>query len=430
MKRTLPLFAVLHILAVAVIATPSKADEGEFRIFTDKKGQKIEAILLKVAPNWEKMKIRRKDGKEFETEIVNLSLDDQQFIKDWIKSNPVKTDYRLDVAIDRKLIKTNKQKFGSNGYSIETKVYQAEIKVTNLSREDLLAPVISYIMVSKEGVHVFPDSTGTLTFNAVNPSETNTPTTIRGEEVGQDIAYNRETGITTKPIKIDRVEYELSEDLYKDKFLGIIVQIKDQQGNLLKEAFSDGTSPELLDMSWEQVLKLPRANSENDEDLPARPEINGKMASGPSNHNLQKGDRVPGPVDVEKMPITIKARIGPASSSKDGAIVSIGNKNRGLTLFIEGDELIGLQSKGAESAQVMAQPPLGEFDVELQLSETSLKLFIAGKEVSTGTSLGLFKSSGGGGIEVGFDESPTVSGHKEPFAFSGKIQDVVINIGP
>ena len=36
---------------------------------------------------------------EFETEIVNLSLDDQQFIKDWISSNPIVSDFRLDISL-------------------------------------------------------------------------------------------------------------------------------------------------------------------------------------------------------------------------------------------------------------------------------------------------------------------------------------------
>jgi len=429
MKRSLPLFTVLCVLAFSVIFPPSALAEGDSRVFTDKKGQKIEAILLAVAPDWKTMKIRRKDGGEFGYEIVNLCLDDQQFIKDWIKSHPIKADYRLDISVTGKLIDTEKEKSGSGSDTYETKTYEAEIHLTNLSRDTLPYPVISYIIVRDEKVRFFEDSDGDLTYNSRSDSEPARLVTFRGEIKGEEMVFNREATITTKKFQLNRFDFGFDETFYEDKLTSVLVQVKTQKGALIKEFRSKGNSPELENMTWDDVLELARDPSEIDEEE-ATPRAIGMLEKGPSSHSLLKGDTIRGPIDVVKMPITIKAHVGPASSAKNGAIVSIGAKKQGLAILIEGDQLIGLQVKDPESARVMVRPPLGEFDVELRLSETKLVIFVDGREESSVTSLGLFELPSKRGIEVGQDTAPTLTDNEEPFAFSGKIEDASVEIGP
>jgi|GEM_PF-492575 len=420
-------FAFVGTLAVVTVGT-ADVDDG-FRVFTDKKGQKIEAVLLAVAPDWKMMKIRRKDGKVFATEIVKLSLDDQQFVKDWIKKQPAKTDYRLDISVDRKLIGTRKEKSQSGTYNYETKTYQAEITVKNLSREILPSPVLSYVLLRKEGVRFYKDSEGARSYSISPDEEVKDPVTIWGKETGQDLAYNRETVITTKPVEIDQLTSGSSELAYHDLFLGVMVQVRTQQGDLLVEYPPAGTSSNLVGITWDDALTFPRDPSDNP-DQPGPDGANQAMAKGPSTHSLQKGDNIAGPVDLEKMPITLKGHVEPSSSSGNGTIIAVGGKKIGLALLMQNGELVGLQVSDSRRALVKARPPLGEFDVRLDLSESSLKLSIDGRQVAMNDSLGLFRRSRRAGIEVGFDKIPMVSEEEEPFAFPGKLEDVSVIIGP
>ena len=84
----------------------------------------------------------------------------------------------------------------------------------------------------------------------------------------------------------------------------------------------------------------------------------------------------------------------------------------------------------SESTKVMIRPPLGDFDVELRLTEKTLKLFVNGREENSETSLGLFTRPLKAGIEVGQDTPPTLIEGDGPFSFSGKIENVIVQIGP
>ncbi len=53
------------------------AQEAKPHVFTDKKGDAIDATLLTVSPDMKMAKIRREDKREFDLPILSLSLDDQ-----------------------------------------------------------------------------------------------------------------------------------------------------------------------------------------------------------------------------------------------------------------------------------------------------------------------------------------------------------------
>jgi len=56
----------------------------EFRAFTDKRGQQIEARILSISDDKRQLNLVRRDGRAFELAITLLSLDDQQFLNDWL----------------------------------------------------------------------------------------------------------------------------------------------------------------------------------------------------------------------------------------------------------------------------------------------------------------------------------------------------------
>ncbi|MEM1442650.1 MAG: hypothetical protein AAGF67_09925 [Verrucomicrobiota bacterium] len=59
-------------------------EPSEYRVFTDKRDLQIEARILSISEDQKTMKLQRQDGNVFETAITILSLDDQQFIKQWL----------------------------------------------------------------------------------------------------------------------------------------------------------------------------------------------------------------------------------------------------------------------------------------------------------------------------------------------------------
>ena len=116
------MFRVLLILFVTVHAPVLFAqDAPDLHEFTDKKGTKILATLLRVSEDRRMMSIRREDGQEFESEINVLSLDDQQYIKDWMKTaspSAMMTDYRLELELSKKAGRTSKLSGSSSSYTL------------------------------------------------------------------------------------------------------------------------------------------------------------------------------------------------------------------------------------------------------------------------------------------------------------------------
>ena len=114
-----------------VLAAPGQ----EYHQFTSKDGKQISAMLLDISPDNRQVKIRRVDGLEFQFEIVGLSLDDQQHIKDWLKTRvvEVKTDYRLEVDLDYNATNTDRHRLDSY-YTYEQRFGNYDIAIRNLSR--------------------------------------------------------------------------------------------------------------------------------------------------------------------------------------------------------------------------------------------------------------------------------------------------------
>jgi len=93
MKKSVFYLSILALMLTRGPGFDANAQEKAYHVFTSKKGQAIEATPMLVTPDKTKLGIRRKDGREFEIPILTLSLDDQQFIKEWLKKNPVKMDF-------------------------------------------------------------------------------------------------------------------------------------------------------------------------------------------------------------------------------------------------------------------------------------------------------------------------------------------------
>ncbi|MEM6915263.1 MAG: hypothetical protein AAF491_01760 [Verrucomicrobiota bacterium] len=78
-----------HLLLVGIGLTSSLLARGmepsEYRLFTDKRDLQIEARILSISEDQRTMQLQRKDGNVFEMAITVLSLEDQQFIQQWLR---------------------------------------------------------------------------------------------------------------------------------------------------------------------------------------------------------------------------------------------------------------------------------------------------------------------------------------------------------
>lgn len=227
--------------------------------FTDKKGQQIDATLLGVTADMQKMRIRREDGQEFESIITLLSLDDQQYIKDWMKTRTAKTDFRLEVDITRKAQDTERHERDGGFYSFEQRTQKYAIQVRNLSRETLPPAVVEYVWVWSDLVSVYQDNEGIWDYRSYddeNGAERTKRISGRGELPA--LAFNRDGEVSTATFEINRISF--GGDLYQeDEPVGMIARVLTKEGALLEEVRSGGAAIENL--SWEQAMELPDANA-------------------------------------------------------------------------------------------------------------------------------------------------------------------------
>ena len=83
---TISIFIALSFSSLATAAnTPEPSG---FHFFADKRGQQIEAQLVSIDPDRRNVQIRRRDGQLFDLQVTLLSLDDQQFVREWLFPKP------------------------------------------------------------------------------------------------------------------------------------------------------------------------------------------------------------------------------------------------------------------------------------------------------------------------------------------------------
>lgn len=271
------LFRVVLALATGTVFCAS-AQESVYHTFTDKKGQVIEAALLSVTPDQSKATIERKDGRGFELPILTLSLDDQQFVKDWLKTTSTHPDFNLEITVTKH--QENSERLSVPNYQMKwlTDNTAMEIKIRNLSRTDLKGASVEYYIVIEQGVHAYsrnpeskaqrgpdewwyPNEAGE--FPGRNKSKNTAPSEkprwfVHGTAKLQDLAYNHEASLRTALFPLREIDYG-NRDNPKDIILGMIVRISDTGGNEISLYRSSDNA--VLRKSWDEIAAMPPGNS-------------------------------------------------------------------------------------------------------------------------------------------------------------------------
>lgn len=254
----------ITLLAVLVAAHFSlRGDDVEgLREFTDKRGQKIEARLLGVSEDRKIMHIVRGDGVEFDSEINLLSLDDQQFVKDWLKQatatppvGPVPTDdYRLDVQIARTNGESTEHR--ESYYKFDCKENLYRVTVRNLSRQPLEGARIEFAIVWSDNAIVYQQKENQEWVYTTGVYDDSTARVKRlGERPLEALRYNAGISVETDAVPIDRVLYDGREVVYEDELLGIKVRVLSSTGQVLHESELGGAG--IGTLTWEQVSAFP-----------------------------------------------------------------------------------------------------------------------------------------------------------------------------
>ncbi len=246
----LPFITVLLGFALVLAATGQ-----EYHQFTSKDGKQMSAMLLDISPDNRQVKIRREDGLEFQFEIVGLSLDDQQHIKDWLKTRVVeiKTDYRLEMDIDHNATETERHRSDSY-YTYEQRFGNYEIAIRNLSRETLPAATLEYIVVWKERLRVYESAESGWTYSSSGSSSEDPKIKISGSKELGEMVYNRDVEIFTDEVEINRYLFD-GKVSREDELVGVKIRVKDAYGNILLEEESAGS--EIENLSWDDANAIP-----------------------------------------------------------------------------------------------------------------------------------------------------------------------------
>ncbi len=273
--------ASLILLPILLLSrTPVRAQAaGDFHEFTGKTGQKLVAKVLGVSEDRRQMRILRQDGLEFETEIVIMSLDDQQYVKDWMKANAASTgadgtvvagtapaaagngaamaagggSYRLEVAVTRASGKSEKHR--EEFYTMEEKENLFRVAVRNLSRETLEGARLEYVVVWQDAVTVYYDEDEEeWEFSARDRDQTAPPVKKLGETALEPLRFNGTVTVETSPVRIDEVFYNGNELYRQDELLGVKLRVLAADGSVVHEADSGGAA--IAAMGWDEIRAL------------------------------------------------------------------------------------------------------------------------------------------------------------------------------
>ncbi len=419
-------------------------------VFTNKEGAQIVAEIVSVDPDWRMMSIR-KDGTVYEIPPNKLILDDQQFVKTWLKErgiyeprsaaattstasagSPVTTvstptpepastptpaldlsGIRLDVKLSKKLVDTEKRDYSSYT-ELVTKKYSFSVSLTNLGRQTIPAPKISYAAVWKERVR-FSSGSYYTTSSTGNYA-------IKGQETLPDLVYNRPESIATGEVSVDQVMHDGNRVYREDELLGVVVKLELADGTEIAQHRS--TLAEAADLDWAAVANLPSKPSSSfstvDDD-----DDSGRMVDGRLSLKLKQGQGREGPMRLQGKRLTFSATVSPDTKSPDGVIMAVGGPQNGFAVYVK-DRKVQAGVRVGGSYEVVSQPlPFGEFELKASMSAAELSISVDGRSPATSGGLGLFKESIQEGIDIGQDSGEPAGDYTGSFRFAGDIEGAV-----
>lgn len=268
MPRPFILFLLLFLPTLFGSALDSLYAQGkDYHSFTDKKSQTIEAALVAVSMDKSKVTIeRKKDGGKFDISILTLSLNDQQYIKNWLITHPIESAYNIEFSLSKHNTSSERIKRLRGERAITQKfVYEMEFK--NLSREILKGATLEYYVITVHGIYVYPDSeTGEPIWignvpppkrdRKKNPTKFKQPISVKhGQHKLDDLAFNFTASVESEELQLRELILDGGDVFAADKIGGLIARLTDASG----QEIGIFRSPDIAvqNMPWERISQLP-----------------------------------------------------------------------------------------------------------------------------------------------------------------------------
>ncbi len=240
-------------LGWAAFSVASVAEEPIYRNFTNKEGKQIEARIMSVSTDRKTVKIAQRDGREFDLEIVLLSLDDQQVLREWLLTRPAAADVRLEVAIDKISERSSKRERDRQGYYRFTTEYpQYRVTMTNLDRATVIKPVLEYCVLHRERLSIlYSEDLRDWVYSTIGGDDGRVMKT-QGKIELEDLVFNREQIASTPMMVIERALGDGNYVYGEDELIGLLVRVTDSQGNPLGTWTSADT--EIAKYPWDRAV--------------------------------------------------------------------------------------------------------------------------------------------------------------------------------
>lgn len=398
---------------------PALAEETPvFRQFMDKQGRTLEARPVTVSTDRRQLTIAFRDGKEATLDPLLLSLDDQQFLAEWVKTQPA-AGHRLQVTVE-KISAAPADRVREDDYRMTTEHPAYRVTVTNLSRESLTGATIEYYALIDNQVRIFKDpDDGAWDYSLGTRSDDAPPHVTEVQEL-PELAFNRSHQITTRPLSVEQVAGVGNFIYGEDRLHGAIVQIRDRNGAVIGEWHH--TEAGMQPLVWKTLVE------ENTASGGVSP-----VASRRTNHAIEQGQSLAAAsVDLSLRNLSIRAEIEPDPSRPAGVIASQGDGDTGWILQVIGSRLsFTVRAARGRTRTVTATLPSGKtrLEIEAELSADQIELHIDDELGARETAAGLFEKSPAGDVCVGFAAERTLwTESSVPDPYPGKIEDFRLSL--
>lgn len=271
-----PLLILIAGLALSMSSTTAQEQTGAeapWHRFHDKEGHQIEARVVSLSPDWRQVQIERNDGLIFDLAITRLSLDDQQYLRNWILNRelPDPASLRFDLNFTRHETPVSKEKLST---PIEEALWEAHeigyrVSITNLSRTPLARLRLEYCLLLEDAVEVRPMNPALIPALEVDEAmprwrpRRNRPLNYHfGSLELPLLAFNRPHLLDTATLVRDAVSPGRDNRLdLEDRVVGIMTRIVSDRGIIIAE--KTDLIREYSALDW-QVFAHRRDPSESD----------------------------------------------------------------------------------------------------------------------------------------------------------------------
>lgn len=221
--------------------------EASWHQFRDQQGHEVEARVLSLSSDLRQVKIERRDGQVFDLVITRLSLDDQQFLRDWLlqprQLDPEST--RIELAASRQEVTGERTRLKNQVDEIqwESREFGYEISVNNQNRFPLAGLRLEYCLLSENFVEVMASDPSTeptadpeeITRLFRAPSRGSIEYHFASIEL-PPLLFNREQAVQTVSLPLDSVSTRGdTREQFDDRGIGILLRLVAADGTILAE---------------------------------------------------------------------------------------------------------------------------------------------------------------------------------------------------